>query len=273
MPVILFKLKACFKSFLSQKCPLQNNSIYRSQDYCKDYCKIAALKLIHNIARIHDKFNKNIFLKYFTLFILSFFFVFLYSTVDFGNTNTNGESIRNGFFIAPLITMMITHQEKYLNIFLAVFRVPNTGLCTDVSSKDYDAVDSRSLKVRTNLLKIRNNEKNFTKSESEIWAVIKETWIYSTQNRDSYIRENTQTLIIVAFILMLGYMLFILNCHLTALFFLIFSLLMLLNRLFLAFRAILKYYLISKVSILLNRDIEESVEKDMKEHMPKRLKD
>ena len=161
---------------------------------------------------------------------------------------------------------MITHQEKYLNIFLKVYKI-SSSTSSDYNKED-DEIDEKSKKIRLNLLKIRFNSENYTAENKEIWHVIKETWEYSTRNRDSYKRENTQTLIIVAFLLMTGYIMLILSLYSIALFFLVYSFSMLVNRLFLALRAIIKYYLIAKVSVLLNNEVEQSLEKDMKNSMP-----
>jgi len=222
---------------------------------------LVSLKAIHNIARQHDKFNKNIPLKILVFTIFSLLFVLLYN-----QGRDYQDAIKNGFFIAPLITLMITHQEKYLNIFLKVYKI-SSSTSSDYNKED-DEIDEKSKKIRLNLLKIRFNSENYTAENKEIWHVIKETWEYSTRNRDSYKRENTQTLIIVAFLLMTGYIMLILSLYSIALFFLVYSFSMLVNRLFLALRAIIKYYLIAKVSVLLNNEVEQSLEKDMKNSMP-----
>lgn len=249
---------------------IQKYKFYQTRNL-KDFLKIAALILLHRVARIHDRFNNNPILKIIIYTTISLGIILLYSyfTTRISSTEPiSHESIGNGFFIAPLVTLMITQQERFIKMFLTVFELEDKNR---IQKEDDDIIelDEESNEIKVRLLNIRNNESQFTDGEKNIWRIIEETWIYAANNRKNFKRKNTQALIMVASILMVGYIFYILTLHNVALFFLIFSLLILLNRLFLGIRTMLKFHLIAKVSKLLSRTMNNVMENEFKNIVPR----
>lgn len=217
--------------------------------------KIWVLKLVHKFAIAHDALNRVVVLKY--LFFLSFSIIFALS-YDFNNqTNSTNEAIRNGFFIAPLVTLMFTQQAKIIEIFLSVFNtklictkcVTNMNDPTSETSNDKISLDVYSVQVQNGLYIAARNRRDFTKKEKEIWKIFDITRKYANSNRNNYERENTQALLIAAALLFIGYMYFIQDMVVAATTLLIFAFVILLNRLALGIRTVVKFYLIGELAI------------------------
>lgn len=248
---------------------------YTIKEIINHSTKMWVLKLVHGFAIAHDALNRKIIFKYSLFFTFSLFFAQAYMTA---NPEINGsmdthEAIRNGFFIAPLITLMFAQLAKIIEIFLSVFNTkPICKECVaemknNISGKAHNSeisLDLYSVQVQKGLYTAARNLPNFTEKEKEIWKIFDSTRTYANANRDNYERENTQALLIAATLLFAGYMYFIQDMILVATTLLIFSFTILLNRLALGIRTVLKFYLIGELAIVLAGSSEKKTRNELK---------
>jgi len=251
-----------FPLFFSPFKDYLNSMEFSIKDTINYSIKTFFLKGVHAFAIAHDGLNRVVVFKYSLFIIFSFIFAKLYmlNVILPNDCKPMHDTIRNGFFIAPLVTLMFTHQARIIELFLNVFQIkPVCETCIKEmgngvsSTRDLNTVvlDNYSIKIQHALFTISRNSPHLREKEEAIWGIFNNTKIYANNNRDNYERENTQALLIAATILFIGYMYFILGMVQVATTLLIFSFTILLNRLALGIRTIIKFYLIGELAIML----------------------
>lgn len=167
----------------------------------------------------------------------------------FAIEDTTANAVQKGFFIAPLITLIMANQEKVNKTFIKVFNLKDKE--EDPSSRKNVELDPYSMKIRTTLMELILLKDIFTAKDKEIWSLFHTASNQAIIYRESFERLNHKTLVLSSFWLLFGYAFFIFNFYSVASFFLFFAILMIINRLLLGVRSIIKYYLIYEVASLL----------------------
>lgn len=163
--------------------------------------------------------------------------------------DTTINAVQKGFFIAPLITLIMANQEKVNKTFMRVFNLKdNDG---DSDNEEKIELDPYSMKIRTTLMELILLKDTFSDKDKEIWNLFRTASNQAITYRESFERLNHKTLVLSSFWLLFGYVFFIFGFYSVASFFLFFAILMIINRLLLGVRSIIKYYLIYKVASLL----------------------
>ncbi len=244
-------------SFLKKECKCEKVSKYKDykqEKLCKNYLKIFWLNIVIKFADKHSKFNENPLLRFFVYLVISVLFVYHVGAEEYSDETI--KAIGQGFFIAPLVNLMISNQEKIIEMFVLVFSIED-------SIPEDTTLDPYSQTIRNSLLDCKNMQDSFREQEKYIWKLFSTAATQAIANRENFKRLNNKTLLVSGFWLIIGYNLFIFGMHNWSLGILFFSFLMVINRLLLGLRSIIKYYLIFKVSSLLKEHMKEKITKEL----------
>ena len=232
---------------------------YYHHQPCKNYLKIYWLKQANIFAVWQNKFNDSFIVKLIILITISIFLVF-FSAIS-SNHETFVRAIQQGFFMAPLVNLMMSNQEKVNRIFLQVFFIEEN------KDKEENELDPYSKKIRKALEEALLLRDTFTDEDKKIWNLFSDASEQAILSRKNFERLNNKTLVLSGFWLVTGYIFFILGFVEFSAFFLFFSLLMVINRLLLGVRSIVKYYLIYKVATLLKETKQTDEAKNLEESL------
>ena len=148
-----------------------------------------------------------------------------------------------GFLLTPLILLMINNQKYIIENFINTFKI-------DFNNKEEIVLDPKSLEIRENVLQVTvaistldTENKDYVSQWQSFEKIVKN----AVKSRANFERLNNQSLLIMAFILLIGYIFLLFNVICVSVFLLFFSFYILINRvLIMGIRSILKYYCIAK---------------------------
>ena len=169
---------------------------------------------------------------------------------------TTASIIKQGFFITPLITLMMTNQQKFIDIFQKVI---------SENDEEIKNLDAYAKDVHDTLTECRANE---DLEKNELWNILKKATLESLKNRASADRLANQTLVVAGFFLIIGYLFLIYHYYNISAFMLILTFLMIINRTLLGIRSIAKFYLFYKVAQLLNKKEEAQKSNKISSEIP-----
>ena len=205
--------------------------------------------LLVGLSKLHDNFNKYTHLKIFVFTLIGFFcsyFIYqYYLQLDPNEKNFFHKILGNGFFLAPLILLIINNQKYIIENFIKTFKIETTNLYTSIQKNE---LDPNSKRIRNNIIElVKHIDIINTKDElNKKWKTFKNIVDSAVEARLNFERLNNQSLLIVAILLLTGYIS------------LLISFLILINRvLILGIRSLLKYYCIDKESLLILEQIKQ----------------
>ncbi len=227
--------------------------------------------LLVDLSKLHDTFNKYTYFKIFIFTLIGFFcsyFIYqYYSHLSLSGKNFFKKVLGNGFFLAPLILLIINNQKYIIENFIKTFKIEtekptyffNVYYLFPFNQKDKDELDPNSKRIRNNIIELVKHIDIINKKDelSKKWKTFKNIVDSAVEARLNFERLNNQSLLIVAILLLTGYISLLINQIFFSLFFLIISFLILINRvLILGIRSLLKYYCIDRESLLILEQIK-----------------
>jgi len=230
--------------------------------------------LLVDLSKLHDSFNKYTYIKIFIFTLIGFLCSYhIYQYYLQLNSNDKSFFIRvlgNGFFLAPLILLIINNQKYIIENFIKTFKI-ETEQYSSTFQLYYafrfnykDELDPNSKRIRNNIIELVKNRDIIKKYDNleKKWETFKNIVDSAVEARLNFERLNNQSLLIVTILLLTGYISLLLDKVFFSLFFLIISFLILINRvLILGIRSLLKYYCIDRESIIILSQIKHETKK------------
>lgn len=227
--------------------------------------------LLVDLSKLHDNFNKYTYFKIFIFTLIGFFcsyFIYQYYLhLSLSEKKFFKKVLGNGFFLTPLILLIINNQKYIIENFIKTFKIEaekpsyffNVYYLFPFKQKDKDELDPNSKRIRNNIIELVKHIDIINKKDelNKKWKTFKNIVDSAVEARLNFERLNNQSLLIVAILLLTGYISLLINQIFFSLFFLIISFLILINRvLILGIRSLLKYYCIDRESLLILEQIK-----------------
>jgi len=231
--------------------------------------------LLVDLSKLHDYFNKYTFVKVFIFILIGFFcsyFIYQYY-LNIDDKIFFHKVLGNGFFLAPLILLIINNQKYIIENFIKTFKIETEGSIYTFNLSLFtfnqkDELDPNSKRIRNNIVELVKNIDIINKKDelNKKWKTFKNIVDSAVEARLNFERLNNQSLLIVAILLLTGYISLLVHQIFFSIFFLIISFLILINRvLILGIRSLLKYYCIDRESMIILEQIKhESKQVDEK---------
>jgi hypothetical protein len=216
--------------------------------------------LLITLSKKHDDFNKNTFLKIYIITVIGLLLAYYIYDVYYLHLNKNFIKILgNGFFLAPLILLIINNQKYIIENFINTFRIK-------YENNEKIILDPNSQRIKNNIIELVKNI-NIIEQYNDLnqkWKSFNEIVNFAIESRLNFERLNNQSLLIVSILLLLGYTSLLFDNIFFSISFLIVSFLILINRvLILGIRSLLKYYCIGRESLIMLDKINDITKKEM----------
>ena len=226
--------------------------------------------ILITLSKLHDDFNKHTYLKIHTFIFIGILISYFIYQGYFLQLNQEEKKffvkvLGNGFFLAPLILLIINNQKYIIENFIKTFRIESEKknstkiVCICESYKETN-LDPNLQRIKNNIIELAKNIDAINQYETlkNKWKIFKQIVDNAIESRLNFERLNSQSLLIVTILLLSGYLTLLIDNIFLSLFFLIISFFILINRvLILGIRSLLKYYCIDRESVIMLNEINK----------------
>jgi len=266
LAIWLLNLLLCIpiKPFFKNKCCLR---VKKFRHQYSLYYKFILLKNIHSFFRKIDLFaTKHSIIIQMILFSIAFYASYCIILRYYPTQIKELEAlISKGFFIAPLVTLMVNNQKAIVNHFSAIFTYDEKKGTTSFKNLDKDSIfHHKDTVIRERMIEVIYS----VSSSDKIKMYIKFTRTILNESlavRVGNDHINAKTMIYSGTSLMIGFFLLLFGIYGLALSFLLYSLLLILGKEILAMRSILKRYLFARYLKKLSKEKKKCTPSERKD--------
>jgi len=208
--------------------------------------KFISLSTFNSFFKTIDKFcKKHPFLSQVMIFIIAALGSYFVQQRFIDNTSGLENLISKGFFIAPLVTLMVSNQKAIVNHFSAVFFYDQKNKGIDNTIDKDNIVHKQDIEIRKTMIEVVYSVSP-NKRISDYIAYAKKIIKESLAIRDGNDYRNATAMIFSGSALMLGFFMLLFGFYGSALTFLFYSLLLILVKEILGIRSIFKRSLFAR---------------------------